>query len=108
MIYELRIYNCLPGRLPVLLKRFEEHTLKLWERHGIEQTGFWTTLIGTSNNDFTYLIRWKSMAEREQRWSAFAADPDWQEARRQSETDRPITANITGQFLAPTRFSALG
>lgn len=108
MIYELRIYNCLPGRLPALLNRFEEHTLKLWERHGIEQVGFWTTLIGTSNNDLTYLIRWKSMADREQRWSAFAADPDWQEARRQSEADGQITANITSQFLAPTRFSALG
>jgi NIPSNAP len=37
MIYELRIYQCVPGRLPVLLKRFEDHTLKIWEKHGIRQ-----------------------------------------------------------------------
>jgi hypothetical protein len=46
MIYELRIYQCVPGRLPVLLKRFEDHTLKIWEKHGIRQAGFWTVLIG--------------------------------------------------------------
>ena len=45
MIYELRIYSCLPGRLPALLKRFENATLKIWEKHGIKQAGFWTILI---------------------------------------------------------------
>jgi hypothetical protein len=46
MIYEMRIYRCLPGRLPALLKRFDTITLKLWEKHGIKQAGFFTTLIG--------------------------------------------------------------
>lgn len=105
MIYELRIYKCLPGRLPALLKRFEEHTLKLWERHGIVQGGFWTTLIGDSNNDLTYLIRWASLADREARWNEFMADPDWIAARSASEADGPIVANVASQLLSPTRFS---
>ena len=42
MIYELRIYRTLPGRLPNLLARFRNHTLRIWERHGIRQAGFWT------------------------------------------------------------------
>ena len=46
MIYELRIYTCLPGRLPALHKRFESATLKLWDKHGIRPVGFWTTVIG--------------------------------------------------------------
>jgi hypothetical protein len=54
MIYEQRIYTCLPGRLPALLKRFEGHTLKLWEKHGIRQAGFWTVLIGNGNHDLHY------------------------------------------------------
>ena len=41
MIYELRIYTTLPGRLPNLLSRFENHTLRIWEKHGIKQVGFW-------------------------------------------------------------------
>ena len=45
MIYELRVYHCVPGRLPNLLKRFDTITLKLWEKHGIRQAGFWTVLV---------------------------------------------------------------
>ena len=49
MIYKLRIYDCLPGKLPALNQRFEAITLKIWEKHGIRQAGFWTTMIGASN-----------------------------------------------------------
>ena len=105
MIYELRIYRCLPGRLPALIRRFEKDTLRLFEKHGIEQAGFWTTVIGESNNDLTYMLRWASMADREQRWAAFASDPEWLAAREASEADGPILANVSSQFLAPTKFS---
>lgn len=107
MIYELRIYRCLPGRLPALLKRFETATLKLWEKHGIRQAGFFTTVIGESNNDLTYMLKWESLAEREKLWTAFMTDPDWISARARSEEDGQIVANITSQFLAPTAFSSL-
>jgi hypothetical protein len=105
LIYELRIYNCLPGRLPALLKRFENDTLKLWDKHGIQQAGFWTTTIGESNNDLTYMIRWESMADREARWGAFIADPEWHAARDKSEADGPIIATLSSQLLTPTAFS---
>ena len=50
MIHELRIYQCIPGKLPALLKRFESKTLDIWKKHGIRPTGFWTVLIGEGNN----------------------------------------------------------
>ena len=56
MIYEQRIYTCIPGRLPALLKRFEEQTLKIWDKHGIKQAGFWTVLVGDGNHDLHYLL----------------------------------------------------
>ena len=66
MIYELRIYHCVTGRLPALLKRFETTTLELWKRHGIRQAGFWTVLVGPGGNqDLHYLLAWESLAERE-------------------------------------------
>src|SRR5665647_2979765 len=77
MIYEMRVYRCLPGRLPALLKRFETITLKLWEKHGIKTAGFFTTLVGESNQELTYLVAWESLAEREKKWAAFQSDPDW-------------------------------
>ena len=69
MIYELRIYHCVSGRLPALLKRFETTTLDLWKRHGIRQAGFWTVLVGDGGNqDLHYLLAWESLAEREAKW----------------------------------------
>src|SRR6202048_1464890 len=55
MIYELRIYRCVPGRKPALLSRFENETLRVWEKHGIRQAVFWTTLIGKSSQEITYM-----------------------------------------------------
>jgi hypothetical protein len=66
-IYELRIYHAMPGRLPALLSRLHNHTLQIWEKHSIRQTGFWTTPIGESNQQLTYMLVWNSMAERQER-----------------------------------------
>jgi hypothetical protein len=73
MIYELRIYRCVPGRRPA---RFKNETLRIWEKHGIRQAGFWTTLIGESSQEIIYMLAWDSMAEREKRWGVFLADPE--------------------------------
>jgi hypothetical protein len=107
MIYELRVYTALPGRLPALLKRFETQTLRIWEKHGIRQAGFWTTLVGADNNVLTYLLAWESMGERETKWSAFQIDPDWQAAKAASEADGQIIAGVANSFLQPTRFSSV-
>ena len=107
MIYELRVYHCVPGRLPDLLKRFDTITLKLWDKHGIRQAGFWTTLVGESNQDLTYLLQWESLAEREKKWDAFQADPEWHTKRAETEKDGPINARVENSFLVPTSFSSV-
>jgi hypothetical protein len=107
MIYELRIYRCLPGRMPALLKRFETTTLLIWERLAIRQAGFWTVLVGESNADLYYLLQWESLADREKKWNAFVADPEWNEKRAESERDGPIVASISNSFLQPTAFSSV-
>ena len=105
MIHELRIYHCMPGRLPALNKRFENTTLKMWEKHGIRQVGFWTVLVGDSNQDLYYILEWKDMAERERLWNAFMSDPEWQEKRAETEKNGPIVAKIANLFLSPTQYS---
>src|SRR5271163_3064379 len=105
MIHELRVFHCVPGRLPALIKRFENDTLRLFEKHGIKQLGFWTVAIGESNNDLFLILQWESLAEREQKFGAFMKDPEWLEARRKSEEDGPVEATITNTILVPTAFS---
>ncbi|KAB2915857.1 MAG: NIPSNAP family protein [Hyphomicrobiaceae bacterium] len=107
MIYELRIYSCIPGRLPALLKRFETATLKIWEKHGIRPAGFWTVLVGEGNNDLHYMLAWESLAEREKKWTAFMSDPAWIAARAESERDGLIIASIRNMILQPTAFSTV-
>ena len=107
MIYELRIYHAMPGRLPDLLARFQNHTLQLWEKHGIRQAGFWTTLIGESESNLTYLLAWNSMADRQERWSAFLADPEWIAIKTETESDGQLVQNISSELLTPTAFSSV-
>ena len=108
MIYELRIYHCVTGRLPALLKRFETTTLELWKRHGIRQAGFWTVLVGDGGNqDLHYLLAWESLADREKKWTAFLSDPEWIAARAKTEEDGQIVGNIVNQLFVPTGFSSV-
>jgi len=107
MIHELRIYHCVTGRLPALLKRFETVTLGIWDEHGIRQAGFWTVEIGESNHDLYYLLEWESLAEREEKWTAFASDPEWLAKRAESEKDGAIVASLSNAILKPTAFSSV-
>jgi hypothetical protein len=107
MVYELRIYHAVPGRLPDLNNRFSTVTLKLWDRFGIRQVGFWTTLVGPSNNALYYLLEWESQAEREQKWNAFATNPEWLAARAETEKNGPLVERIENMLLTPTAYSRL-
>lgn len=107
MLYELRVYHCVPGRLPALLNRFDTITLGLWEKHGIRQAGFWTVAIGDSNQDLYYLLAWESLADREKKWGAFQSDPEWIEKRAETERDGPIVASVSNTILQPTSFSSV-
>lgn len=107
MIHEMRIYHTAPGRMPVLLNRFQNITLDIWARFNIRQVGFWTVEIGNDNADLYYLLEWESMAERERIWSAFMSDPEWVSKKAETEKDGPILKGVTNFFLRPTAFSAL-
>jgi hypothetical protein len=107
MIYEMRVYRCLPGRLPALMNRFATITLKLWEKHGIKQAGFFTTVVGESNQDLTYFLAWESLADRDKKWAAFQSDAEWIAKRAETEKDGPIVLTIVNQLLQPTAFSSV-
>ncbi len=110
MLLEICVYRCAAGRLPALLQRFETATLGFFARHGFRPHGFFTTLVGQSHQEVTYMLLWESLAERERCWEAFHADPDWQAARLASEqaAGGPLVVNASNQILKPTGFSPLG
>jgi hypothetical protein len=107
MIYELRIYHAMPGKLKALSKRFETTTVRFWDKHGIRPVGFWTPAISNNSNDLYYLLAWENLGERETKWNAFQNDPDWIQARAESEQDGVLYSHITNVILTPTSFSEL-
>ncbi len=107
MIHEMRIYRAAPGRMPDLLNRFETITLKIWERFGIRQAGFWTVLVGENNHELIYLLEWDSLTEREEKWNAFISDPEWHAKRAKTEENGQIVHSIANSFLQPTAFSSV-
>lgn len=107
MIYELRAYHAMPGKLPALVDRFRDVTVPLWKKHDIRPMGFWTVDIGENTNDFYYLLQWDDVMHRERAMAAFLSDRDWITARDKSEVGGPLVASVTRTLLRPTDFSAL-
>ena len=105
MLYEYRCYEAVPGRLTDLHRRFQDLTLRVFERHGMEQVGFWVTDVGT-NNQLHYILRFQDAADRTAKWKAFQADEEWKQGRAASEANGPLTARIVNQIWSPTPYSA--
>lgn len=107
-VYELRIYTTNEGKLPDLLKRFREHTCKLFEKHGITNIGYWTPVDeeNGSENTLIYIISHKSRESAVESWKAFQVDPEWQEARKASEENGKILAKAPESiFMNATNYS---
>ncbi len=106
MLYELRIYTADKGKLDALNARFKDHTLKLFEKHGITNIGYWVP-IRNDENKLYYIIAHKDKAARDASFKAFGADPDWQKAYKESEKDGPLTTKggIEAIFLSATDYS---
>lgn len=106
MIYELRNYEVMPGKILVLNERFAKVTMPLFEKYGFKVVGFWTAEVGTSNI-LTYMLAFEDMAQREKAWTAFRADPVRAKAFAESERDGVLVARITNSILRPTVYSPL-
>lgn len=105
-VFEMRTYTPSPGKMDALLARFRDHTLKLFEKHGMTNVGYWVTQ--GPEPKLVYLLAFPSKDAREAAFKAFGADPDWQKARAESEKDGvKLAAKVESVFLSPADFSAI-
>ena len=104
MIYELRVYRCMPGRKAEVLARFRDHTMKFFSKHGIHVVGFWDTVVG-DQDELLYITRYASFEDREQRWGAFQADPEWRRIRDTTHEHGWLVQHIRTTLLTATDFS---
>ncbi len=105
-VYELRTYTTHEGRLPNLHARFKNHTMKLFEKHGMKNVLYWTpTDEKTANNTLIYVIWHASPEAAKKSWDGFRADPDWIKARDESEKDGKIVAKVESVYMKATDYS---
>ncbi len=105
-VYELRVYHTYEGKLDDLLRRFREHTMQLFEKHGIKNVAYWTpTDEPLKGKTLIYIIAHPSREAAAANWQAFSADPEWQSVRAKSEANGKIVEKIDSTFLALTDFS---
>ncbi|MXY20040.1 MAG: NIPSNAP family protein [Dehalococcoidia bacterium] len=107
MIYEYRVYEAAPGKLEALNARFRNHTLGIFERHGIKNIGYWTASVGDYSDRLIYIVAFEDEGQRAEAWASFRADPEWNKVRSESEVDGPLTTRITNSILNPTDYSPL-
>ncbi len=106
--FEMRTYHAAPGKLDALNARFRDHTMKLFEKHGMTNIGYWTPQDSArSQNTLVYLLAHKSREAGKASFDAFRKDPDWVKARTESEATGPIVVKVDSVFLTPTDYSPM-
>ena len=105
--FELRIYTTNEGKLPDLLKRFRDHTCKLFEKHGIENIGYWVPIeeADGASNKLIYIVAHKSRDAAKANWAGFSGDPEWRAAAKASEANGKLLTKIESIFLSATDYS---
>ena len=107
-VFELRTYTTLPGRLDALHSRFEDHTIRIFERHGMMNIGYFSPQDAPlADNTLIYMLAHDSRAAADASWAAFSADPEWQKVAAASQVDGRIIEKLERVYLDPTRFSQM-
>jgi len=107
-VFELRTYTAHEGKLDDVVRRFEDHTMRLLEVHGMENVGYWIPQDpALSGNTLIYLLAHESREAATASWSAFFANPEWHAVRDASEANGPIVQGVVRAFLDPISASPL-
>lgn len=105
-VYELRVYHCYEGKLPDLLKRFREHTTKIFEKHGLKNVAYWVPMDDPQKSDtLIYILAHPSREAAAANWKSFRDDSEWQAVQKASEANGKIVEKVDSTFMTLTDFS---
>jgi hypothetical protein len=104
-VFELRTYTTPAGKLPDLLSRFRDHTLKLFKKHGMTNVAYWT--VNGKDDTLIYILAHPSEEDGKKAFEAFRADPDWVKARDESEKNGKLTTKVESVYMKATDFSTI-
>jgi len=105
-LFEMRTYYPAEGKMDALLARFRDHTVKLFEKHGMINVGYWVEKKD-GKEKLVYIVSHASKAAADESWKAFRTDPVWTKARDASEVGGKLVDKIEVVWMSPTDFSAI-
>jgi hypothetical protein len=104
-VYELRTYTAAPGKMADLQKRFRDHTIRIFEKHGMKSVGYW---VSEKQPDvLVYILAHKSREAAAKSWAEFHDDPEWKQVFKESQKNGPLTKKVVSMYMTPTDFSPL-
>ena len=107
-VFELRTYTTPPGKLEALKSRFRDHTITIFNKHGMKSIAYWVPQDGPEHeNTLIYVLQHDSREAATKNWAEFRSDPEWVKAKGESEKDGPLTTQVKSVFMDPTDFSAI-
>jgi hypothetical protein len=107
-VFELRTYTAPDGKLPDLQARFRNHTMRMFEKHGMKNVGYWVPQDSPNkDNTLIYIISHESREAAKKSWAAFGADPEWQKVAKESQVNGKIVAGITSVYMDATDYSPI-
>ena len=106
-VYELRTYTCFDGKLEALKARFRDHTIEIFNRHGMESIGYWVPQDERKSNTLIYILAHPSREAADLHWKEFAADPEWKKVAAESEANGKIVQKVDRVYMDPADFSKL-
>ena len=105
-VFELRVYHIAAGKSADLLARFRDHTMKLFERHGMKSVAYWTPVDEPAKSStLIYILQHPSREAAAANWKAFQDDAEWQSVRDKSQVNGKLVDSIDSTFMAMTDFS---
>ena len=106
VVYELRIYHAAPGKLTELESRFRDHTIKIFNRHGMKSVVYWTPLDEPEkSNTLIYILQHPSREAAAANWKSFQDDPEWKAVKEKSEANGKLVEKVDSTYLSLTDFS---
>jgi hypothetical protein len=107
-IFEIRTYTVAPGQLPLLHKRFREHTMKLFEKHGMTNVGYFTPVdTALSQTTLVYVMAYPNREAARKSWADFGSDPEWKQVTAASDAEGLKVLKAQSMFVNPTDFSPM-
>ncbi len=107
-VFEIRTYTAAEGKLSDLQARFRDHTLRIFEKHGMTSVAYWSPMDEPlSKNTLIYVLAFPNRDAAKKSWDEFQKDSDWQKVRKESEANGRLVTKVESVFVEPTDYSPL-